>query len=83
MLLDRGSPMEAGAAYWAQWACVDSNCWHHEHPIPAPEYDWEHYGLSAEQITEVRAECPQFAAAIEAERDEYLRMRRSRYRKVF
>jgi hypothetical protein len=83
MALDRGGPMEAGAMLWAQWYCINADCWQSDHPIPAPEYDWEHYGLSDQEIEILRVECPVWAAGTEAERDAYYAMLRSRYRRVF
>ncbi len=82
MELSRGTPLEAGEYYWAERVCGNKSCGQHEYSIPAPEYDWEYYGLSRKEITVLREECPA-AALIEQEREEYMRMRRSRYRKVF
>lgn len=83
MLLDRGGPMERGQQLWAAWECTNDDCWQQDRPIPAPEYDWEHYGLDDQELAELRAEWPESAANIEAERDAYHTMVKSRYRKVF
>lgn len=84
MALQRGVSMAQGADYWAQWRCANEmECWQSEHPIPAPEYDWEYYGLSDREIAALRVTCPALAAQIEAERDAYYTMLRSRYRRVF
>lgn len=83
MVLDRGGPMERGEMLWARWECTNEDCWQHDHPIDAPEYDWEHYGLSDVEIEELRAEYPDFAAHLEAERDAYHAMIQSRRKQVF
>lgn len=83
MFREIGFPSPTGDEAWSQFVCANEDCYYRENPIPAPEYDYEYWGLSAEELARLETEAPAWAAAIRVEQEAYQTMLQERRGRVF
>ena len=51
---DPPDPFQEKSAY--VWWCSNPRCWQTDHPIDAPEYDWLMWGITNQELEELRRE---------------------------